>query len=334
MNYSFYTTKIYVKDVKLLSDERACKFGNIQERDMDIMFLECLLTDKGFLQLFLNKAEIKGDSIEVLNVALSETESGLGASDIPASLSIDGKKHGLLIEDKINAPAMPKQRDRYSARAKKAIDIGVSEKFYVFIICPDAYYKANAEAKKYANFITYEECIDFFSKKTDTLSKIRCAQLNQAIEKGPGSTWEKNEKAMAFFEKYRAYMAANGYNLDLRNKKGSNGWWPHYATVFGNAYIFHKVSDGVVDLTFPRGAERLATMELAVQWLNAHGMPNVSALVTGKAAALRIKVPVLDQHKPFEDANIDDVKICFDAVQELSNLAAMLAQMSSFVKLK
>ena len=74
----------------------------------------------------------------------------------------------------------------------------------MFIICPDAYYKANAEAKKYANFITYEECIDFFSKKTDTLSKIRCAQLNQAIEKGPGSTWEKNEKAMAFFEKYRA----------------------------------------------------------------------------------------------------------------------------------
>ena len=77
-----------------MSDERVCKFGNIQERDMDIMFLECLLTDKGFLQLFLNKAEIKDDSIEVLNVALSETESGLGESDITAILSIDGKNCG------------------------------------------------------------------------------------------------------------------------------------------------------------------------------------------------------------------------------------------------
>ena len=292
-----------------------------------------LLTDDGFLRLFLNKADIKG-SVEVLNVALSETDPEFGESDITVLLSVDGKKHALLIEDKINAPAMPKQCDRYGERAKKAMDKGEYKKFSVFIICPKAYYTANDEAKKYENLITYEDCIKYFAAKTDTLSKIRCAQLNQAIAKGPGSSWEKNEKAMAFFEKYRAYMAANGYNLDLRNKKDSNGWWPHYATAFGNAYIFHKVSDGVVDLTFPRGAERLATMELVAQWLNKHGMQNVKALETGKAAALRISVPILDQHNPFEDANPDDVKTCFDAIQQLSDLALMLSRASSFVKMK
>lgn len=316
-----------------MSKDSICKFGNIQERDMDLMFMESLLTDVGFLRLFLSKAKVEG-SVEVLNVALSETDPEFGESDITVLLSVDGKKQALLIEDKINAPAMPKQCDRYSERAKKAMDKGEYEKFFVFIICPDAYYKVNEEAKKYAHFITYEDCIDYFSKKTDTLSKIRCAQLNQAIEKGPGSTWEKNEKAMAFFEKYREYMASHGYNLDLRNKKDSNGWWPHYATAFGNAYIFHKVSDGVVDLTFPRGAENLATMELVGQWLNTHGMPGVRALATGKAAALRIFVPVLDQHRPFEDASQDDVKTCFDAIQQLSDLALMLSRATSFVKLK
>lgn len=317
-----------------MNENMICKFGNIQERDMDLMFLESFLTDKEFLQLFLNKAEIKGNSIEVLNVALSETDPEYGESDITVILSIDGKKHGLLIEDKINASAMPEQCERYSKRASKAKTSGKYDDFSVFIVCPAEYYDVNSEAKKYAHFITYEECLDFFSQKADALSKIRCAQLKQALAKGLGGTTEPNPAAIAFFAKYREYMETNDYKLNLRNKKGSNGWWPHYGTTFGNAYIYHKVSDGVVDLTFPNGANRIETMRFAVHWLNAHGMPNVSALATGKAAALRIKVPVLDQHKPFEDANIDDMKTCFDVVQELSDLATMLAQVSSFVKMK
>ena len=70
-------------------------------------------------------------------------------------------------------------------------------------------------------------------------------------------------------------------------------------------------------------------LKLAAIWLNAHGMPNVQALQTGKAAALRIKVPVLDQHKPFEEANMNDVETCFKAVQELSNLATALGQITA-----
>ena len=315
-----------------MTESIVCKFGNIQERDMDLMFLESFLTDKGFLELFLNKAEIKGPSVEVLNVALSETDPEYGESDITVILSIDGKKHGLLIEDKINAPAMPEQCARYSKRADKAKNKGKYNDFSVFIICPSNYYDTNSEAKNYAHFVTYEDCVDYFSKRTDTLSKIRCAQLEQAIEKKHNDPIEQNEQAMAFFAKYREYMIANGYTLDLRNKERSNGWWPHYATAFGNAYIFHKVSDGVVDLTFPRGAKRNDVMLHVAEWLNAHGMPNVSALTTGKAEALRIKVPILDQHKPFEDANPDDIKACFDAIRQLSDFALMLARVTSFVK--
>ena len=317
-----------------MNENMICKFGNIQERDMDLMFLESFLTDKEFLQLFLNKAEIKGNSIEVLNVALSETDPEDGESDITVILSIDGKKHGLLIEDKINAPAMPEQCERYSKRAGKAKNSGKYDDFSVFIVCPLEYYNTNSEAKKYAYFITYEECVDYFSKKADTLSKIKCEQLRQALTKDLGGTPESNPAAIAFFEKYRAYMEVNRYKLNLRNKKESNGWWPHYGTTFGNAYIFHKVSDGVVDLTFPQGAGNMASMELVAQWLNVHGMENVIARPTGKAAVLRIKVPVLDQHKPFEEANMDDVRACFDAIQQLSDFALMLSRVTSFLKLK
>lgn len=316
-----------------MSKDGICSFGNVRERDMDLMFMESLLTDDGFVWLFLNKAGIACNSVEVLNVALSETDPEYGESDITAILSIDGKKHALLIEDKINAPAMPRQCARYNQRADKAKSKGKYDDYAVFIICPEAYYDANSEAKEYAYFITYEDCINYFSVKTDTLSKIRCEQLKQALSKGLGGTVEPNPAAIAFFEKYREYMEAHNYKLDIRNKKGSNAWWPHYATEFGNAYIFHKVSDGVVDLTFPNGAKNIVTMDYIAQWLNVHGMPNVKAQKTGKAA-LRISVPVLDQHKPFEDASQEDVKACFDAVQQLSDLALMLSRAASFVKTK
>ena len=317
-----------------MSKDGICSFGNVQERDMDLMFMESLLTDDGFVWLFLNKAGIVCNSAEVLNVALSETDPELGESDITAILSIDGKKHALLIEDKINAPAMPEQCERYSKRANKAKNKGKYDNYSVFIICPEAYHDANSEAKKYAYFITYEDCIKYFSAKTDTLSKIRCEQLKQALTKRLGGTVEPNPAAIAFFEKYREYMEANDYKLDLRNQKGSNAWWPHYATTLGSVHILHKVSDGFVDLTFPRGAERIEVMELIAQWLNSHGMPNVKAQKTSKAAAVRISVPVLDQHKPFEDASQEDVKACFDAVQQLSDLALMLSRAASFVKTK
>lgn len=157
-----------------MSKDGICKFGNIQERDMDLMFMESLLTDDGFVWLFLNKAKIQCNSVEVLSVALSETDPEYGESDITAILSIDGRKRGLLIEDKINAPAMPEQCKRYSKRANKAKSNGKYDDYSVFIICPEAYHDANSEAKKYAHFITYEDCIKYFSAKTDTLSKIRC----------------------------------------------------------------------------------------------------------------------------------------------------------------
>ena len=122
-----------------MSKDGICSFGNVQERDMDLMFMESLLTDDGFVWLFLNIAGIACNSVEVLIVALSETDPEYGESDITAILSIDGKKHALLIEDKINAPAMPRQCARYNQRADKAKSKGKYDDYAVFIICPEAY---------------------------------------------------------------------------------------------------------------------------------------------------------------------------------------------------
>ena len=318
--------------MKQVGEISTFKFGNIQERDMDLLFMESIATDREFVRLFLDKAAEKYDAFDVLSVALSETEPGLGESDITAILSVDGRKIGLLIEDKIDAPAMPKQAARYRKRANKAIKDGKYESCLIFIVCPAEYYNKNEEAKNYPFCFTYEECREFFDKRSDIKNQLKSQQLSQAINAIKVKNWTKDPDAMDFLKKYRAYMEEKHPTLDLRNSQDSNGWWPHYATAFGGVHILHKVSDGVVDLTFPGGAERISALEQIATWLRAHNMEEVRAVKTGKAAALRISVPVLDQHKPFEDANMDDVETCFKAIQQLSNFALIMARAKSFVK--
>lgn len=99
----------------------SCSFNAVHERDMDILFLESLASDTGFVNLVLSKTRFCSKDFQVLSAALSETETDLGETDICVVLQIDGARVGLLIEDKVDAIAMPDQYLRYHKRAEKAI---------------------------------------------------------------------------------------------------------------------------------------------------------------------------------------------------------------------
>ena len=82
------------------------QFNNtICERDMDMLFIQSVLTDKGFCRLVIDKTDLAGKDFSVLNAELSKTDEELGESDITIIVDIEGVKYGLLIEDKIDAIA-------------------------------------------------------------------------------------------------------------------------------------------------------------------------------------------------------------------------------------
>ena len=125
-------------------------FNNtISERDMDLLFIESILTDPGFCQLLINKTDLSGKLFQVLSAELSKADSKLGESDITVVIETQKKKYGLLIENKIDAIAMPEQHDRYIKRGKKGVKDKEYKDFRVFIICPKKYYEHNDEAKLY-----------------------------------------------------------------------------------------------------------------------------------------------------------------------------------------
>ena len=307
------------------------QFNNtITERDMDLLFIESASTDPGFCGLLIDKTDLKGKPFQVICSELSKTDSDLGESDITVVIEIEGVRYGLLIEDKIDAIAMPEQHNRYTKRGKKGVKAGEYHDFRIFIFCPEKYYKNNDEAKLYEYLLTYEECKEYFDNKHDSLSAFRSQQLAQAITKAKKPpVINVDEKANAFLRQYIAYQRENYPSLDLSTKEDKNGWWTDFRTDLGYVYINHKIREGYVDLTFPRSSDKIDRAKAVADWARQHKITDASVVKTKGSAMIRIHVPKLDIIKGFESVDIDELNQCFDAIKELTDFANIIEMANS-----
>ncbi len=305
-----------------------CIFSDVSERDMDLLISEEIFSLSDFLALFLQKVGIV--SATVSSVELSKSDAVLGESDITVIIESSGEKIGLLIEDKIDAIAMPDQAMRYILRGQKGIEQGDFTKFYVFIVAPQKYLSENREAKKYENCISYEELLEFFSSRKDNRSVYKAQQIKQAIYKQKtGYQIVEDHAVTAFWKQYAKYQKEHFPNVWLiysGGKKGANASWPRYNTVIKGLYFYHKSEFGYIDLTFENCSERIPELEqiLFIQ-LGDYSANGFSIQRTGKSAALRLIVPTVDFHKPFE-MQLDKIKECFAAIQKMSETVKKLNQ--------
>lgn len=311
------------------------KFNDVTERDMDLLFLEEIVSSREFANIFLSKVGV--ENAVVIETELSKTAVEFGESDMTILFSIEGRKHAILIEDKIDAIAMPRQCERYFKRGELGIANDEYDSFDVFIVAPEKYLSQNIEANKYPNQVTYEECAEYFSLQNDVRSAFKLQQILQAIDKQKhGYQVIENKSVTDFWDKYITYKEQNYPELWLvskRGTKGANARWPHYKTVIDNMFIYHKSEAGYVDMTISKAADKIVYLEQALSSahfnLSEHGMTLVK---TGKSAAIRIRVPVLDFTKPFE-IYCEDITACFEAIVKLVNAAKEISQHNNIVEL-
>lgn len=313
-------------NINTVNEAAICRFNTVSERDMDMLFVQAFLTDSDFKGLFLSQVYKCGYSIQ--SVELSKVDAQYGESDITIILEHDGKKAALLIEDKIDAIAMPNQHERYIKRGNKGIKKGEYDEYDVFIVCPEKYRENNHEAVLYEHHVSYEQCLRYFESRPDDISKFRAEQFRQALYKAKrSSNVELNEAANNFFRAYRKFQQLYYPTLDLRTKAESNGYWAQYATKSAYSYILHKIPTGTVDLTFNDKSGKIKEFEALSEWLRMNTDIKVVAVVTGKSVALRINVPVLNMQRPFESYSETDVNTCFGALMELMRIDDMIIRM-------
>ena len=316
-------------------EELTFKFNDVTERDMDLLFLEEIASSRDFANIFLSKIGIKNAA--AIEVELSKTAVEFGESDMTVLFSVDDKKHALLIEDKIDAIAMPQQCERYFRRGDLGITNGEYDSFDVFIVAPEKYLSQNVEANKYPNKVTYEECAEFFALHSDARSAFKFQQISQAINKQKhGYQVVENKAVTEFWDKYITYKEQNFPELWLVSKrgiKGVNARWPQYNTVVENIFIYHKSEVGYIDMTISGGADKIVELEQVFIDANLNLSERGMTLVkTGKSAAIRTIVPTLDFTKPFE-MYCEDIPICFNAIAKLVNLAKEISKHKNIIKI-
>ncbi len=143
-----------------------------------------------------------------------------------------------------------------------------------------------------------------------------------------------NEIAVDSFQKYAAYQKAYFPRLRLRNSVDSNkvnGWWPHFNVGARGMYILHKTNKNCADLTISGAADKLDELAIIQKWLHESGHTNILLEKTGQSAAFRIETPEIVMKRPFETWKLSNLDACFEAIQELTDLASMFAIIDTVV---
>lgn len=287
------------------------QFDTTLERDIDLLIMEEFVSDEEFAQIFLDAIGIH-QAYTIESVIHSKTDADLGESDIVFILVIDGKRHAVHIEDKIDAVAMPRQHDRYDLRAQKDIAAGQYSTYSVVIVAPEKYLEKNKEARKYAHQVKYEQMRAFFLAKADVRSKYKLALLERAIyEQKSGYQYEANPSVVRFCSAMAQYQRDNYPELP----QGSFAWWPEYSTLLNDAKIVFKANKGFCDLQF--GHTLAQELYAKVKDLLSSRMHVVQAK---KSASVRIVVTPIWFERKFEEkiAEVDEALAALCELYELS----------------
>lgn len=305
-------------------------FKDLSERDMDMLFLEEFASSYEFCRMFLSKAGI--DSVfSLVSMQHSKMDYELGESDMTIVFEIESRKHALLIEDKIDAIAMPNQSSRYKKRGEKGIAKGYYDSYSVFIVAPEAYLESNAESKKYPNVVTYEEILNYFYEFGDNRTEFKISQISQAIHKCKnGYQVEEHEKVTKFWKSYLTLMVKEypqlkcSTTLENLEKKGARAFWPEFYTDIHAVRIMHKSNKGCIDLQFPKRGEDFETFVEMIGSKISIENSNLILRKAGRSAVIRFYVSPLDFRGSFTRQK-EEVEYCFSKIQEMMNIAHIIS---------
>jgi hypothetical protein len=287
----------------------------ISEREIDLLIIEEFANNPTFASVFLEPLNIKIYIIE--SIDHSVTDIVHGESDIRVILNSNNHRIALLIEDKINAIAMPQQSSRYQQRGLKGIQEGFYDEFHVFLVAPQKYYDGNEEAQKYPYFISYEQLLSVFSDNHDGRSLFKAHLIESAIERAKTPYQViKDDAVTKFWNSYLDEVIQHFPDLNINQKKsdrGSKSHWPTFHTFDKRVKIRHKADRGYIDLEFSGTAKAIQEIETYLRTIEL--IENQYIGNAGKSSVVRYHVPTLNFKNDF-DIQQELVHQCLENVRK------------------
>ncbi len=297
-------------------------FEAATERDMDLVIMLLCGESTEFVDKLLEPLNQKAISVD--RIIHSQTHPEYGESDITVIVKCEEKRIGILVEDKIDAIAMPEQSARYGKRAALGIEQNEYDESIIYIVAPQDYLDNNQEAKKYPNHLSYEFLLDFIEDTNPSCYEFAKALINQALFKEK-SGYKVLEDGMVtqFWNDFYCYLVENAADIMMPKPEGAKGanstWIPFYHNL-RHTSLQYKTNFGCVDLEFTGTAH--CSTELKSR-LKPYLSENMIWAETGKSMSLRLLVPKTDAHQPFGTYR-EDMPQIISAIRTLMKTAAKI----------
>lgn len=175
-------------------------FPKVEEVMTDVALMDLVHSSDEFLQELSRRAGLSG---RMLHVRRSVFDSSLGETDVEILVENEDGRHALLVENKIDAPVMPMQFERYQLRGRAGVADGRWTSFRVMLFCPKGYFShLPDEHRRYVDVhLPYEDVIAFAAERPAFAFK---KALFEAAVEGHRRGYVKiaDEPVMTFYRGY------------------------------------------------------------------------------------------------------------------------------------
>lgn len=302
--------------------------ASLAERDVDLLLLEELSVSEKFRKWFANLVFDEPAYRSNIGAWHSVTSKNLGESDLLFLFLAENKSRlAILIENKIDAPPMPKQGKRYHQRGEAGISAGQWDRFKTCIIAPKKYLAAAKQSGVYDFEVSYEDIYSYFVSRSnqDTRFAYKAKVLLEGIEKNRrGYQPEINEQMTNFVKQYFEFANDNYPALNIQKVKprpaGAN-WIEFYPDVLPPSGIglAHQITSGFVKLFFKLQANNYETI---LEKYKNRLSERMSIELAGQSVAISMRVPKLS---PLKKSFADERKKVVSALECLSQLSMLLS---------
>jgi PD-(D/E)XK nuclease superfamily len=264
--------------------------ASVAERDVDLLLMEEFHASDEFVAWFCNELGINGVSPAGAWHSLSDTD---GESDLLLRVLKEGRRIGILIENKIAAPEQDLQAERYHLRGIKSREQGKLDDYLTVMCAPSRYLDALSPTTVYQNRVSYEQIAAWFSTQPGRRAAWRHHIMLEAVEQGRrGYTMAVNAENTAFHRDYWEHIQKRHPRIYMARPKsrGSKSSWIIFK---GHDFpkgvnMHHKLDQQVLELGFP-GRSIEEVLAAKSDWPD-----EIVPVQKGGTASLAIRVPPVD----------------------------------------
>ncbi|MDP3699263.1 MAG: PD-(D/E)XK nuclease family protein [Nanoarchaeota archaeon] len=309
------------KNIEQLNDVQS-----VNERNIDFLLFEELKVNPKFKKWFIGKTTKKKIK-KVESILHSPTAKGSQFDLLIIFIAGSGRKHGLIIENKISATAQKNQPQRYCKRGEEGIKQGEWKEYTTSIIAPEEYLKNDQKVKEYNSSLSYEEIKRMFLKNGSKRDKFKGWIIQEAIDQNRrGYTQKTDPKTSEFHMKFYRYVEKNYPELEMTEplSRASGQTWISFLPkkLKPKITIIYKGDRGFLDMEFKNYGSKFDNLS---RKLKPFIKKDRKLFLTGKSASLRTIVPKINPTLKFE-SQIKGIKKVLRTAKKLLNMGIDLVE--------